>query len=331
MNKNIYIFAGESYMVRESVNAVKSSLNIQLPEMNTTEYKTMPKADELMEACCSVPFMSEKRLVVVNDCTLLTSKSGSKESADSDDESKKDDKGSKKFVEVVNKIPETTVIILTTDKALDKRKALYSLAAKRGTVKEFAVPGQAECASFVQCKAKQHGAAISSKAALSLVAAVGCDYYALENEVEKLAVYSGFSEITASHVADCSSKSLEYNVFEIHGLLINKQAGKAERLLEDILRSERPEGLIGLIARKIRDMYKVKAMADINAPVNVISEKTGIKSFIVDIIKKECIRFSQQDLRDALEKLADLDYGIKSGEKDASIALPETLLKIYKV
>lgn len=331
MNKNIYIFAGESYMVRESVKSLENSLNITFPEMNITEYKTTPRADELIEACCSVPFMSDMRLVVVNDCALLTSKRGAKDAESKEEEPKKDDKSSKAFVEAIGRIPATTALVLITDGALDKRKAIYSLVSKQGTIKEFPAPGQAECIRFAQDKAKELGASISAKAASLLVEAVGCDYYAIDNEIAKLCVYGSFEEITAKHVAECASKSLEYNVFEIHGLLINKQGNKAKHLLEDILRTERPEGLIGLLARKIRDMYKVKTMADLKYPASRISEATGIKSFVVDILKKECARFTQQDLRDAQVALADLDYGIKSGEADASLALPEALFRIYKL
>lgn len=317
MNSNIYIFAGENYMVRENVKRLMQSLGIQYPEMNITEYKTMPKADELIEACCAVPFMSEKRLVVVTDCAAL----GSKGSADD----------SKKLAEALKRIPETTVLALCADGALDKRRALYTYVSKQGKIKEFALPGQPECISFAQNRAKEYGASISPKAALSLVMSAGCDYYALDNETAKLSVYCGFGEITAKHVEECASKSLEYNVFEIHTLLINRQAEKARNLLDDILRMERPEGLIGLIARKIRDMYKVKTMADIKAPVSVISEKTGLKGFVVEMLKKESARFTQRDLREALLRLADLDYAIKSGEADASLALPETIMHIYKL
>ncbi len=317
MSKNTYIFAGESYMVRESVNNLKGSLSIQYPEMNVTEYKTMPKTDELIEACFSVPFMSDVRFIAAFGCTAL----GTKGSADD----------SRKIAEALKKIPDTTVIVLCTEDALDKRRALYTYISKQGTVKEFAAPSIADCVGFVQKKAHEYGASVSTKAASLLIAAVGCDYFALDNETAKLAAYCGYDEITAKHVEECAAKSLEYNVFEIHGLLAGRQTDKAKKLLEDILRTERPEGLIGLIARKIRDMYKVKTMADLKYPASRIAEMTGIKGFVVDILKKESARFTQGDLRDALVRLADLDYGIKSGEADASVALHKTLMTIYKL
>lgn len=317
MSKGVYIFSGESYMVSKSLDGLKASLGIQYPEMNITEYKTMPKADELIAACFSVPFMADKRLVAVTDCSVLSAKGGTEEQ--------------KKIAEAIPRISESTVLVLCTSEGIDKRKALYIQIKKYGQIKEFSAPGRSECIEFVQNTARKNGSSVSRKASEDIVNAIGYDYYSLENEVAKLAAYSGFGEITEKHVRECVSKSLEYNVFEIHGFLIKKQAEKAKELLEDILRSERPEGLIGIIARKVRDMYKVKAMIEAGRnPLNYITQ-LDMKSFAVEMAVKECRQFSGEELRQALIKLAELDYGIKSGEKDAQAALTKAIFEIYKL
>ena len=120
-------------------------------------------------------------------------------------------------------------------------------------------------------------------------------------------------------------------MFEIHGLLISRQATKALALLEDILGTERPEALIGLFARKLRDMYKTKVMLDAGFGYGKIAASLGMRSFVVEILVRECKRFSQAELREALKALADLDYMVKSGEGDAGLALPEALVRIYKL
>jgi DNA polymerase III subunit delta len=317
MRKNVYIFSGESYMVRRSLTNLRQSLDITYPEMNVSEYKTMPKADEIIESCCSVPFMSPCRLVIVSDCTVLTSK-GSAEEA-------------KKIAAYLGRMPETTVLALCTGEPTDKRRALYQEVKKTGEVVEFGEPERSDCISFVIKTAKEQGSSINSKAASDLADLAGRDYYSLENETAKLAAFCGYKEITPAHVAECVSKSLEYNIFELHGYLINKQAGKAQELLEDILREERPEGLVGLIARKIRDMYKVRTMLDSGFSFGKIAGTMNISSYVAEIISRECRSFTGQELRSGLIALADLDYAIKSGEADASLKLPKTLFKIYKL
>jgi DNA polymerase III subunit delta len=331
MQKNVYIFSGEPYMVRRSLKKLRDSLDISYPEMNISEFKTMPKTEEIIEACNPVPFMSSNRLVILYDCTVLTSK-GSAEEA-------------KKIAAYLGKMPETTALAFCTGDSPDKRRALYQEVKKSGEAMEFPAPERPDCVSFVIKTVKEMGAAITSKAASDLVDIVGRDYYSLENEAAKLAAFSGYGEITPADVAECVSKSLEYNVFEIHGLLLNagspksretflgdnKQAEKAEKLLEDILKNERPEGLVGLLARKIRDMYKVKTMIDLGYSPVKIAGTMGISGYVAEIISRECRAFTQQELRAGLVALADLDYSIKSGEGDALLKLTETLFKIYKI
>lgn len=316
IEKNVYIFAGESYMMKQSLNQLKQSLDIQYPQLNITSYKSMPKADELIEACASVPFMENTRLVVLDDCTVLTAKGGAEEA--------------KKIAAFIDRMPDTTVLALCSDGAPDKRRTLYKKVKKSGIIKEFVAPKSAQCIEFVIECVKKHGSTISRRTAGELVAVVGCDYYALDNETAKLAVYSGFKEIISAHIAACASRSLEYNVFEIHGLFVAKQAGKAQQLLDEILSSERPEALIGIFARKFRDMFKTKAMMEAGFGLDKIATLLSVRNFVAEILMRECKRFSLQELRYGLKALADLDYGIKCGEKDATIALPDVLIKIYK-
>ncbi len=316
MKKNIYIFSGDSFMVKKSVRELRKALDISNEELNVTDFKSMPKADELIAACAQVPFMSKYRLVIVSECSVLRAKGGAEQA--------------KKIADNLEKIPDSTALVLCVDSA-DKRRGLYKKAKKMGEVKEFAEPRQADCINFIIEQADSLGVKISRQTAAELVSVSGCDYYTLENELKKLAVYCKKEAVTSEHIKQCCSKTLEYNVFEIHGLFVNKQAQKAKLMLDDILKSERPEMLIGLFARKIRDMYKAKMMINAGYSLDKIAGTLHVKNFVAQILYKECKRFSVSQLRNGLLLLADLDYSIKSGEKDASLALPEALVRIYSL
>ena len=316
-NKNLYLFSGESYMVRARLKKLRESLDIPFEELNVSMYGSMPAADELIEACAAVPFLSPLRLVAVTDCTVLAA-SGNKEEA-------------KKLADNIDRLPDSTILVLCTSEAPDKRRVLYKRISEIGSVTEFGKPDPGACAAFVISQAEMQGARISAAAAQKLISLVGCDYYALENETAKLAVYSGFGDISAAHVAACVSRTLEYNVFEIHRLFVNRQAAQARSMLSDLLKDERPEMLIGLFARKMRDMYKVKSMLDAGYGQGKIASMLNMKSYPVQMLAKESARFTQNELRYALVALSDLDYGIKSGSKDAELALQQVLISIYKL
>ena len=315
--KNIYIFAGERYMVTQSLKGLKASLDIQNEVLNVTVYKETPRAEELIAACAAVPFLAEKRMVAVRDCGALNAKGGAEDA--------------KKIAAYLERMPDTTVLALCSDGMPDKRRALYKRIREIGVVKEFTAPWPAECAAFaIQC-AQRDGKRMSSRTAELLVETAGCDYQTLENEVDKLAAYCEAQEISADDVAQCVSRSLEYNVFALHGLLMSGQAQKARRLLEDVLAVERPEALVGLFAKKVRDMYKTRAMLDAGFSKARIAAQLGVKEYAAGMLARDCKRFSQLQLRQGLVALAELDFGIKSGAKDTLLALPETLVRMYSL
>lgn len=312
-NTNVYIFSGESYMVNKSVKELKSK--VENVELNFTEFLTVPNAASLEEACAQLPFMSDMRLVVVTGCSALSASKSADEA--------------KEMLTCIKKMPKTTVLAMCSDMPPDKRRTLYKYVKQNGAVTHFKTPDMSACVSFIVRQVNGQGAKISSQAARQLVNTAGCDYYTLENEVDKLVIYSGFGEITLKHISECASRSLEYNVFEMHRLLAQRQADKAYALLADILERERPEALIGLFARKVRDMYKIKTMCDAGFSQLQIEEQLRMGSYAVSMLAGECARFTPDSLRQSIKMLADTDYGIKSGKMDAFPALSKTLINIY--
>ena len=316
-DKNLYLYMGERYLVMKSVHRLIDSLALPLPEINVMGFKTMPAADTLIEACASLPLMAEKRLVYVTD---YPSTSSDGDSADL-----------KKLTAYLTQLPKTTVLVFACEGQPDKRRTLYKHIAKTGVVREFPLPNKKDCAAFAVEQAKEQGARLSVNTAMQLVVIVGCDYYTIENEVAKLAAYVGAGEIMPEHVRQCASPTLDYNIFELHNFFIKRDAKKAQALLADVLGTERPEGLIGLFAKKFRDMYKVRSLLDMGyGPVRIASI-LKMKEYPVQMLVSECAKFSREHLQSALGALANLDYAVKSGEKDALLAMMGTLFAIYKL
>ena len=247
---NLFLFTGNGYMIDKNLSSLRKKLAIQMEELNVTVFKDMPSVDELIGVCCQVPFMSDKRLVVCKELSLLSPKSSKEEG--------------KKLADFFEQLPDTTVLIMCFMGAPDKRRTLYKQIKKMGSVFDYPEPKADVCIKFAVDEAKRNGTVIKRPSAELLVNTVGCDYYAIENEIAKLAVFTGGKEIKQEHVKQCASKSLEYNVFEMHNLLVGKKANDAFSLLEEILFDGRPEALIGLIAYNLREMYKVRAMMDVS-------------------------------------------------------------------
>lgn len=314
---NIYLFCGDSFLIKKNVKALKASLYIQNEELNVATFRDMPSVDELIGACSQVPFMSDKRLVILSEVSLLAAKSNADEG--------------KLLAQFLPTLPDTTVLVMCFSGSPDKRRVLYKQIVKLGQIKQYADPKPDACAAFAVDEAKKEGAKIGRAVARELVELAGCDYFALSNEVGKLAIYADGGEITSKHIKECVSRTLEVDVFELHNLLVQKKATKAAALLRDIMTDSRPEALIGLIAYNFREMYKIKVMLDLSYSVGKIASVLKSRDFIVKRRAGECKRFSQAELKESLVRLSNLDYAIKSGGEDASLSMHVALVKIYKL
>ncbi len=314
---NLYLLTGNGYMIKKNLDKLKASLNIEYEELNLVVFHDMPAVREIVDACTGVPFMSEKRLIIIKDTRLLSGKSSKEEG--------------KELAAYLENLPETSVLVMCYKGGPDKRRALYKSAAKLGKVMHYAEPKAPVCKSFAMDEARKHGAVLPSQQAGLLVEIAGCDYYSIENEVAKLAVYAEGRQITRQDIEQCVSKTLEYSSFELHRLLLHKKTEQAVRLLNEILSEESPEALVGLLAYNFREMYKVRSMMDAGYSSNRIAGVLKAADFIVSRRMGECRNFTCQDIRKAISSLSEVDYQKKSGRGDSDIMLPRTLFEIYKL
>jgi DNA polymerase-3 subunit delta len=304
-------------MIKKNLDEIKESLKIEYEELNLVMFRDMPAVREVIDACSGVPFMSDKRLVILKDTRLLSGK-GSKEEG-------------KELADYLEMLPETNVLVMCSEGEPDKRRALYKRAAKLGKVISNPEPKAPVCVNFAIEKANKAGALLKKQQAGLLVEIAGCDYYVIENEVDKLAVYAKGRQITEEDIKRCVSRTLEYSSFELHRLFIQKRTAEAVSLLNEILSEESPEALVGLLAYNFREMYKVRSMMDIGYSANRIAGVLKSSDFIVSKRMSECRSFTSKEIRKAIGMLSETDYQKKSGRGDSDLMLPRTLFEIYKL
>ena len=82
---NVYLFYGpEAYIRKSAVAALeKKTLIPGLESMNRT-VMSAPSAQAIIENCETLPMMSDYRLIIVQDCALLTAGKAKDETQDSE-------------------------------------------------------------------------------------------------------------------------------------------------------------------------------------------------------------------------------------------------------
>ena len=216
-----YLFEG----VEENIKSVtlaalrKAVLADGLAELNESVMEN-PSAGEIIAACETLPFASDKRLVVVRELNGTTGRSEAEE----------------RLVSYIPKVPDSCVLVIYVRGKADGRKKLYSAVKKKGGIVSFEPLGDAELNGWIVRVFQQNGKKCAPDVASLLSFTVGNDTALLRAEIEKLTALAGDRDtITENDVHAVATRSIECTVFEMVDAVVAGQRARALMLLRDML------------------------------------------------------------------------------------------------
>jgi len=276
-------------------NLLKASVN-SFAELNTTIFSTENiDAVSLKNALETLPFMAEKRLVLIKEV-----------------EGKKNEK----VIEVLknyllNPNPQTVLVIdecentsFKTIENLENATVVDCSRVERELVMNFALK---------TCKEK--GVSITASALNKLIDY--CDGYLIKVnlELDKLINYKlDEKQIVEQDIDGFVTKSEEYQIFELTNALILKQGDKALYIVDDIIKNKKNINMIlNLIYNHIRRLFYVKISKD---DFKTTASLLDVKEFAVKKLSEQAKNISAKKLKEVLQKCLETDYNIKSGNLD---------------
>jgi DNA polymerase-3 subunit delta len=308
-----YVFHGSDEFTRaETLSDFRSRLGpSDTADLNTTFLDGRKTTlSELHHACDAIPFLAEKRLVIVEG--LLTRTAGQKEFLD-------------KLAGYLGKLPETTRLVFVETKSLPAHHPILQLAQKdaRGYVKRFASPDVKTLPKWIKKRVRKYGGEIEPKAAAQLAAAVGADLRLLDQEIAKLATYvNGERAITETDVDAVVPYAQTAVVFDLVDALGRRDGRTAARTLHRLLDAgEHPLGLLAMIVRQFRLLIQVKELKGEGANPQTIAKALSIHPFPARKLYSQATHFTGEQLEAVYRHLLDSDAAIKSGEIEAEVAL----------
>ena len=171
----IYLLYGPDELARsEALARLKASIPPDLADLNmaTLDGRKL-KLDALVAACEALPFIAERRLVIVNDL-LKHQKAG------------KDRDELRAYLE---RAPATCDLVFVESEDFDKRGAIFGYLKKTAEAREFQPREGAELVRWLGDRAKARGVALDGAAAQRLISFAGNEGRALASELEKLAKF----------------------------------------------------------------------------------------------------------------------------------------------
>lgn len=312
--KHIYLFTGEEIYLR---NQYKKKLQDALisPEdtVNLNYYQGKGiSVQELIDQGETMPFFSERRLLVVEDSGFFKS-------------------ASLELAEYLENIPETTYFLFVENE-VDKRGRLYKTVKKYGSVVEFSRQTEDMLMRWILGVLKKEQKNITRSTMELFLEKTGTDMNQIGMELEKLLSYTmGREVITAEDVeAICTSQTVN-KIFEMISAMAEKNQRKALDLYYDLLAlKEAPMRILYLIARQFNQIMLISELNEQGLGREAIAEKLGIQSFIVRNGIRYARSFSAEQLRYAVETAVQTETDVKTGKLDEKLAVELVIVEMSK-
>ena len=267
--------------------------------------------DDAIAAANTLPFASERRLVVVNHVDRMA-KSAWDDLADY----------------AADPSP-TTVLVLTAAK-FAKNLKLYKAVDNLGGVAEYAAPKKAEYPREVQSMFADRGKSASLDASETLVNAVGYDLRRLAAEVDKTVAYVGARpKVGREDVTQVVSTTAQTSVFELLEAFsdrdLRRSLGVLDRLIAD---GESIYGIQALTLRQLRDLIVARSLADRGqGSAREIAGVVGRPDWQLRNLPRQARNFTIEELVDALRAAAETEAKMKTS-RDPRLAFERWIVEL---
>lgn len=311
----MYLFYGiEKYLIEEEIKKMSSSIN----ELNIIKYNLEEtNLKDIIEDACTVSLFSDKKLIIVENAYIFTGTVNKKLPI-------QDTKILEEYYQHIN--PDSNIIFVVDKDKIDTRKKITSLMKEKGIIKEF--NKVLNLNNFILEKFKPYK--ISNNLTKLFLDRVGNHLDIITNEIEKIKTYKGGNlEITENDINEMTVKNIDMDIFKLIDNILNKNKEQAIECLEEMMKyGEEPLALIIMLANQFRIMYQAKMLVKKGYSERDIASLLDIHEYRVKKALEKARMYSESIILDNLEKLANLDYDIKSGNIDKNIGLELFLLNL---
>ncbi|HHT64496.1 MAG TPA: DNA polymerase III subunit delta [Clostridiales bacterium] len=281
---------------------------------------TETTADTIIAACETLPFLSDRRMVVVKDYTGLTGQRS------------EDEDILKKYL--ANVSSSTSLVFYVRGNA-EKKRMIYKAIAKYGEAVEFVRLKHPDLIKWARKRFKNYNKKISNPDLEHFILQVGNNLEDMKNEIEKLAAYAGnSSEVTRADIDKLVAPSPEFTVFQFIDAVSVRQKSAALQQMNALLeQGQSIFGILSLIARQFKIMLLCKGYDEMGYTLNQIKDKLAAKPYALHpySIQKgmqQSRSFTMEQLRHGLNQCVELDYGIKSGKIKDRLGMELLVIKM---
>jgi len=269
-------------------------------------------AGDVLEELQTIPFLSERRVVVVRGADDFVSKN-------------------RELLENYFDNPCPTGVLILMVSSWPKSTKLARKLPRVGELISVAEPKSWELPGrLAQYAADAYGKKLTRDAAELLIELTGEAMGPLYSEIDKLALYVGQGKlITPTHVESLTGHNRLFNAFAVIDAMTAGDAAAAVGRLRNMFAEDKSAEFktVGAFAFHFRRMFNAKVLLEKGLSFSPVAAKLrirGNRNAFFALLK----RMSLGRIGSILEKLAETDYAIKTGRTKAQVATEQLVLRV---
>jgi DNA polymerase-3 subunit delta len=319
----LYILLGQDdYSLSESLEEIKRGIGDQtLLAANTTTLDGQQMTlDQLKAVCETLPFLAERRLVIVKGLLERFEPRGKSSRRKKTAQVTNHQNDYKSLVTYISTLPDSTILVLVSGKIASKNPLFSELSAK-AKVKSFPLLRGARLRQWIQKYATKEGSTISPQAINLLAKLVGGNLWVMANEINKLTQFTSGRRIEEGDVKMVVSYAQQVNVFAMVDAILEFKVGLAEQSLHQLLqRGASSAYLLVMLSRQVRMIVRVKELKKQRKPEIEIRNKLGLTSdFVWQKTIEQAKRYPLERIKAVYPKLLEADLSIKTGKYEGEL------------
>ncbi|MFV0314111.1 MAG: DNA polymerase III subunit delta [Anaerotignum sp.] len=301
--KRCYLFYGEeTFLIKNYEKTLTDAILSPGSEMMNYDVFEEKKATaaSIMDASETLPFLNEKRLIVVKNSGFFQKGSAKEEG--------------EKLVEYLGQLPESSCILFVEEK-VEKNTRLYKSVVKNGEAIEFKTPVEKELIAWIKTECAKSKIMMDGGVIQFFLQTVENDMESIQRELQKLLSFKNDEgRIEVADVREICTTSLEAKVFDLVRAVAEEKPEKAISIYRNLLlMKESPYVVLSLITRQFRFILLSSLLSAEGFPNSQIAEKLEIRDFAVNEYIRQAKRFSKDGWKMALEDCLKTDLEIKMG------------------
>jgi DNA polymerase-3 subunit delta len=215
--------------------------------------------------------------------------------------------------------PELALILVAAKP--DKRRGVWRALAERAEVRSAEPLKGRALRGYVTDRIKRRGLRLADDGLFELLERVGQDLQRLTGELDKLEAFAQGQArpLGADEVSTVLGRGLARPLYRLGDAMAARSAARALGLMEEILGDGEPPLLVlSALHRALRTVRGARALAQARAPREQAIARLRIPPFKVDDVMESARRWSEDDLRAALQALDQADRRLKTGAEPLS-------------